>query len=133
MDHLLHQQHLLEQQHLLRPQLHQAPQPLPPQLQLQLLLLETLVIKSMNVCHAVCSPLDSESGVTQTIADITGQIATVDNLLADQSLTNEVRTALEAQKILLTELKTQFETLLQEVQKSRMKRETGNCKAQLMT
>ena len=74
-----------------------------------------------------CFLLDSESGVTQTIADITGQIATVDNLLADQSLTNEVRTSLEAQKILLTELKTQFETLLQELQKSRMKRATGNC------
>ena len=77
--------------------------------------------------------VNSESGVTQTIADITGQIAMVDILLADQSLTNEVRTALEAQRILLTELKTQFEPILQELKKSRMKRATGNCSAQLMT
>ena len=69
------------------------------------------------------SILDSQSGVTKTIADITGQITTVDNLLAD--LTADARTSLESLKTLLTGLKTQFETLLQQLQTTMMKRAIG--------
>ena len=63
--------------------------------------------------------------MTKTISDISGHLSSVEDLLADTTLSAEVRTQLEATKTLLADLKTKFEALLQEIQTSRMKRASG--------
>ena len=68
---------------------------------------------------------DSESGVTNSIRDITGHINTIDELLEDTSITADVKAKLEETKSLLTILETKFEALLKELQQSRKKRSSG--------
>ena len=68
---------------------------------------------------------DSESGVTNSIRDITGHITTIDELLEDTSITADVKAKLEETKSLLTNLETKFEALLKELQQSRKKRSSG--------
>ena len=68
---------------------------------------------------------DSVSGVARTIVDISGHIDTLDNLLTNKTLPSDVRKGIETSKTLLTDLKTKFEVLLQELQQSRKIRSTG--------
>ena len=63
--------------------------------------------------------------MTKTIEDVTGHINTVEDLLTDTTLSNDVRTQLEALQALLKDVKTEFESLLQEIQNSKNKRAIG--------
>ena len=59
------------------------------------------------------------------MADITEHIDEIEDILTDSSLTDDLKTQLETAKTLLSDLKTTFGELLQEIEKSRMKRATG--------
>ena len=68
---------------------------------------------------------DSESGVTNSIRDITGHLNTIDELLEDTSITADVKAKLEETKSLLTDMKIKGEEILQKIQLSRIKRAMG--------
>ena len=59
------------------------------------------------------------------MADITEHIDEIEDILTDSSLTDDLKTQLETAKTLLSDLKTTFGELLQEIEKSIMKRATG--------
>ena len=79
----------------------------------------------MRESNIICAILDYESLVANTIKDLSEQINTIDEMLADANVSADVISKLEESKALLTDIKTRVEEILKYIQLHRKKRSMG--------